>query len=133
VDPPPVDPPPVNQPPTISWVDAPGGTLAQRGGPDYCGAGAASVSVSVAVSDDGGTDNLTVSLLWTGFEVGSASLGGGATRSGAVGPVGYPDADNAGGTLFVEASVSDGELVRRVSGTVEVAPCQAPPPPPDAQ
>jgi putative peptide zinc metalloprotease protein len=128
VDPPP-DPPPGNEPPTISWVEAPGGTLAQQGGPDYCGSGSASAPVSVAVADDDGADALTVTLSWSGFEVGSTTLGGGATRSGTVGPVTYPGADNSGGTLTVEVSASDGEFVRRVSGAVEVASCQAPPPP----
>jgi hypothetical protein len=111
-------------------VDAPGGTLAQQGGPDYCAGGSSTVSVSVAVSDDGGADNLSVSLSWSGFEVGGSGMSGGATRSGTVGPVNYPDTDNGGGSLSVEVSVSDGEFVRRVSGSVSVAACEAPPPPP---
>jgi putative peptide zinc metalloprotease protein len=128
--PPPPPPPPANQPPTISWVDAPGGTLAQQGGPDYCGSGSSTVSVSVAVSDDGGVDNLSVSLDWSGFEVGGSGMSGGATPAGSVGPVNYPGADNGGGSLSVEVSVSDGEFVRRITGSVSVAACEAPPPPP---
>jgi putative peptide zinc metalloprotease protein len=127
IDPPPVDPPPANAPPTISWVEPPGGTLAQQGGPDYCGAGSSSVSVSVEVGDDSGTDSLSVTLSWSGFEVGSSTLSGAAARGGTIGPVAYPDADNGGGELTVDVSVSDGEFVRRVSGSVAVAACQPPP------
>ena len=52
---------------------------------------------------------------------------GGATRSGTIGPVDYPGSDNGGGSIDVTVSVSDGDLRNSVSGSVSVAPCEAPP------
>jgi putative peptide zinc metalloprotease protein len=130
-DPPPggEDPPPANTAPVLSWTTAPGGTIAQEGGPEYCGAGTSTVAVSVRIVDDGGADNVTATLFWEGFDNDSRGLSGGADRTGTVGPFAY-SADNPGGSVSVWVVASDGEFTTTLTGgSISVAACTPPAPP----
>jgi putative peptide zinc metalloprotease protein len=130
-DPPPggEQPPPPNTAPVLSWSTAPGGTIAQEGGPEYCGAGTSTVAVSVHIVDDGGADNVTATLYWEGFDNDSRGLSGGADRTGTVGPFAY-SADNPGGSVNVWVVASDGEFTTTLTGgSIAVAGCTPPAPP----
>jgi putative peptide zinc metalloprotease protein len=127
-EPPP--PPPANTAPTLTWITAPDGTIAQEGGPEYCGAGTSTVAVSVQITDDGGAENVSATLYWEGYDNDSRGLSGGAERTGTIGPFAYTG-DNPGGSVSVWVVASDGELTTTLTGgSVTIAPCTPPEPPP---
>ncbi|WP_213456859.1 cyclic nucleotide-binding protein [Rhizomonospora bruguierae] len=117
---------PVNQAPVITWLTEPSGTIAQTidtgGG---CTGEPRMLPASVVVTDDGPLENLRVVLHWSGFAGGSETMSGDGPWISTVGPIPYPGSSNAGGSLKVWVTATDGQATSSLDGTpITVADCR---------
>ncbi|HEU4421050.1 MAG TPA: M50 family metallopeptidase [Pilimelia sp.] len=125
VPPPPPQPP--NQAPVVSWTNQPNGTLAQLVNGEPCNGGSSTISAGVSVTDDGPTENLQVTLFWSGFDNDSRSMGPTGAWSASVGPINFGETANNGGTVSVWVTASDGLLSTTLIGPdLTVPPCPPP-------
>jgi putative peptide zinc metalloprotease protein len=114
--------PPDNRGPVVRWVRDPGGTISQDlGDGGACQNGQPTrVYPIVSVRDDRDPyTEITVTVHWSGFASGSDRMSPDGDFYGTIGPVPYSGTPNAGGTLKIWVTATDGD---GVTTTVDGSP-----------